>query len=170
MLRSIPAFSRAEWLRLSSFGGAVALLHIAGWGLFLFFARSNPALAGLGTLAYTFGSGKVVISTPYWHAAELLGEDRGVLVPFADSTAIASGVVGLLRDEERRDTMRRNAYRIGREMVSSEAATTPGSEFGALGQRASRRSDRRPVRCNGGRRRDGPEGHAGGLPGVGRGA
>jgi nickel/cobalt transporter (NiCoT) family protein len=55
MLRSIPALSRAEWARLSGFGGAVALLHIAGWGLFLFFARSNPALAGLGTLAYTFG-------------------------------------------------------------------------------------------------------------------
>ena len=55
MLRSIPALSRAEWLRLSGFGGAVALLHVAGWGLFLYYARSNPALAGLGTLAYTFG-------------------------------------------------------------------------------------------------------------------
>ncbi|HET7130386.1 MAG TPA: HoxN/HupN/NixA family nickel/cobalt transporter [Gaiellaceae bacterium] len=55
MLRSIPALSRAEWLRLSGFGGVVALLHIVGWGLFLWFARSNPALAGLGTLAYTFG-------------------------------------------------------------------------------------------------------------------
>src|SRR6266550_560413 len=55
MLRSIPVLSRAEWLRLSGFGGAVALLHIFGWGLFLWFARSNPALAGLGTLAYTFG-------------------------------------------------------------------------------------------------------------------
>jgi len=55
MLRSIPALSRAEWLRLSGFGGAVVFLHIAGWGLFQFFARSNPALAGLGTLAYTFG-------------------------------------------------------------------------------------------------------------------
>ncbi len=55
MLRSIPALSRAEWLRLSGFGGVVALLHIFGWGLFLWFARSNPALAGLGTLAYTFG-------------------------------------------------------------------------------------------------------------------
>ncbi|HEY1513177.1 MAG TPA: HoxN/HupN/NixA family nickel/cobalt transporter [Gaiellaceae bacterium] len=55
MLRSIPALSRAEWLRLSGFGGAVTLLHVAGWGLFLFYARPNPALAGLGTLAYTFG-------------------------------------------------------------------------------------------------------------------
>src|ERR687885_1513705 len=47
--------TRAEWLRLSGFGGAVALLHLVGWGLFVYFSRQNPALAGLGTLAYTFG-------------------------------------------------------------------------------------------------------------------
>jgi nickel/cobalt transporter (NiCoT) family protein len=43
------------WRRLSLFGGAVALLHVAGWGLFAYYAGSNPALVGLGTLAYTFG-------------------------------------------------------------------------------------------------------------------
>jgi nickel/cobalt transporter (NiCoT) family protein len=47
--------SRSEWLRLSGFGGAVVLLHLLGWGLFWFYARAYPALAGLGTLAYTFG-------------------------------------------------------------------------------------------------------------------
>src|SRR5260370_20006496 len=47
--------SRTEWLRLSGFGGAVLLLHVLGWGLFLYFSRHTPALAGLGTLAYTFG-------------------------------------------------------------------------------------------------------------------
>jgi high-affinity nickel-transport protein len=47
--------TRAEWLRLGGFGGAVLLLHLLGWGLFLFYARNNPALAGLGSLAYTFG-------------------------------------------------------------------------------------------------------------------
>ena len=51
----LPTLSRDEWLRLSGFGGAVAFLHLLGWGLFLWYARSNPALAGLGTLAYTFG-------------------------------------------------------------------------------------------------------------------
>src|SRR5438067_8121760 len=51
----LPTLSRDEWLRLSGFGGAVAFLHVAGWGLFVWYARSNPALAGLGTLAYTFG-------------------------------------------------------------------------------------------------------------------
>jgi high-affinity nickel-transport protein len=47
--------TRGEWLRLGGFGGAVLLLHVGGWGLFLFYSRHNPALAGLGTLAYTFG-------------------------------------------------------------------------------------------------------------------
>src|SRR5437899_5831701 len=44
-----------EWRRLSAFGGGVLFLHLAGWGLFLYYSRHNPALAGLGTLAYTFG-------------------------------------------------------------------------------------------------------------------
>jgi len=44
-----------EWLRLAGFGGAVGLLHLLGWGLFIYYSRTTPALAGLGTLAYTFG-------------------------------------------------------------------------------------------------------------------
>jgi len=54
-----------------------------------------------GTLAYAFGAGKAVVSTPYWHAAELLDGQRGVLVPFADPRTIAREVRGLLRDETR---------------------------------------------------------------------
>src|SRR6188472_2013293 len=49
------AMTRVEWVRLSGFGGAVIALHAAGWSLFLYYSRHNPALAGLGTLAYTFG-------------------------------------------------------------------------------------------------------------------
>ena len=55
MTRWTNALSRTEWMRLGGFGGGVALLHLLGWGLFLYYARHNPALAGLGTLAYTFG-------------------------------------------------------------------------------------------------------------------
>ncbi len=69
----------------------------------------NEAQVTSGTLAYTFGAGKAVISTPYWHAAELLAEERGVLVPFGDAAAIAREVVGLLRDETRRHAMPKNA-------------------------------------------------------------
>lgn len=82
----------------------------------------NEAQITSGTLACTFGAGKAIISTPYWHAAELLDDDRGVLVPFADAPAITREVIGLLRDDTRRHAMRKNAYKLGREMVWSNAA------------------------------------------------
>src|SRR5260221_144841 len=82
----------------------------------------NEAQITSGTLAYTFGAGKAVVSTPYWHAAELLAEERGVLVPFGDAKAIAQAVIGLLKDETRRHAMRKNAYKLGREMVWSNVA------------------------------------------------
>ena len=83
----------------------------------------NEAQITSGTLAYTFGAGKAVISTPYWHATELLADGRGVLVPFADPEAMAREVIGLLRDEPRRHALRKNAYKLGREMVWSNVAT-----------------------------------------------
>ena len=82
----------------------------------------NEAQITSGTLAYAFGSGKAVVSTPYWHAADLLGEDRGVLVPFADAAAMSREIVALLRDDTRRHAIRKNAYRMGREMIWSYAA------------------------------------------------
>ena len=82
----------------------------------------NEAQITSGTLAYTFGAGKVVVSTPYWYAAELLAEDHGVLVPFSDAQAIAREVIGLLRDDTRRDAIRKNAYKLGREMVWNNVA------------------------------------------------
>ncbi|HEY6391157.1 MAG TPA: glycosyltransferase family 4 protein [Bryobacteraceae bacterium] len=82
----------------------------------------NEAQITSGTLAYAFGAGKAVVSTPYWHASELLAEDRGVLVPFGDTPAIAREVIGLLRDDTRRHSIRKNAYRIGRDMIWSNIA------------------------------------------------
>jgi len=82
----------------------------------------NEAQITSGPLAYTFGAGKVVISTPYWHAAELLTEDCGVLVPFGDAPAIAREVIDLLRDDTRRHAIRKNAYKLGREMVWNNVA------------------------------------------------
>jgi glycosyltransferase involved in cell wall biosynthesis len=75
-----------------------------------------------GTLAYAFGAGNAVVSTPYWHAAELLTQERGKLIPFRDSGAIARAVIDLLRDDTLRHTMRKNAYKLGREMVWSRVA------------------------------------------------
>jgi glycosyltransferase involved in cell wall biosynthesis len=82
-----------------------------------------------GTLAYAFGAGNAVISTPYWHAAELLTAERGKLVPFRDARAITAAVVALLRDEPLRHTMRKNAYRLGRDMVWSRVAQLYAKSF-----------------------------------------
>src|SRR5206468_6306445 len=82
----------------------------------------NPAQITSGTLAYAFGCGKAVVSTPYWHAEELLADGRGVLVPFGDSDALARELAALLRDEPRRHAMRKKAYLLGREMIWSHVA------------------------------------------------
>jgi glycosyltransferase involved in cell wall biosynthesis len=82
----------------------------------------NPAQITSGTLAYSFGCGKAVVSTPYWHAEELLADGRGVLVPFGDSASLAREISGLLADEPRRHAMRKRAYLAGREMIWSEVS------------------------------------------------
>ena len=82
----------------------------------------NPAQITSGTLAYSFGCGKAIVSTPYWHAEELLADGRGVLVPFADPRALAREICGLLRDEPRRKAMCEQAYRLGRGMVWEHSA------------------------------------------------
>jgi glycosyltransferase involved in cell wall biosynthesis len=101
-----------------------------------------------GTLAYAFGAGKAVISTPYWHAAELLRDERGVLVPFADPKAIAREVSGLLRDETRRKTMSDRAYKLGRAMVWSNTAGLYMRSFQAA-QRQGEAAPREFVATNG---------------------
>src|SRR5581483_1235157 len=82
----------------------------------------NQAQIVSGTLAYTVGAGKAVISTPSWYAEELLSQDRGILVPFADPNAIAARVVELLDNEAERHAMRKRAYLTGRQMVWSSVA------------------------------------------------
>ncbi len=82
----------------------------------------NEAQITSGTLAYAVGAGKPVVSTPYWHAQELLADGRGVLVPFGDSDALASELTSLAGDDIRRHDIRRAAYRAGREMVWARVA------------------------------------------------
>jgi glycosyltransferase involved in cell wall biosynthesis len=67
-----------------------------------------------GTLAIALGAGKAIISTPYWHARELLADTRGVLVPFQDPGAIAEAVVKLLENDGERHAMRKRAYLYSR--------------------------------------------------------
>ena len=75
-----------------------------------------------GTLAYAFGCGTPVVSTPYWHAQELLADGRGMLVPFGSPAAIARAVCDLLGDDARRTALSTGAWQLGREMVWSRVA------------------------------------------------
>ena len=87
------------------------------------------AQAVSGTLAYALGAGKAIISTPYWHAAELLADGRGVLVPFENSDAIATAAIELLDNEAARNAMRQRAFLYARGMVWNRAAESYMSTF-----------------------------------------
>lgn len=100
----------------------------------------NPAQITSGTLAYSVGAGKAVISTPYWHAEELLVEGRGILVPFADPHAIARAVIELLDNEAERHAMRKRAYLACREMIWPNVAAMYLRSF----ERAREDRSRRP--------------------------
>ena len=67
-----------------------------------------------GTLSFAVGTGKAVVSTPYWAAEELLADGRGKLVPFGDSNEIAKAIVEILTNESLFYSLRRRAYDYGR--------------------------------------------------------
>lgn len=75
-----------------------------------------------GTLAYSHGLGRPVVSTPYWHAAELLADGSGVLVPFSDPAALGEAVASLLGDAPTRLAMGHKAYKASRPMIWPNSA------------------------------------------------
>jgi glycosyltransferase involved in cell wall biosynthesis len=75
-----------------------------------------------GTLAIALGAGKAIISTPYWHAKELLADNRGVIVPFENPEAIADSVLRLLDNDGERHAMRKRAYLHSRETIWPKTA------------------------------------------------
>ncbi|NLA27871.1 MAG: glycosyltransferase, partial [Firmicutes bacterium] len=82
-----------------------------------------------GTLAYAIACGKVIVSTPYWYAQELLDEGRGCLVPFRDSDAMADSLINLLQDRGMRTRMRKLSYQYGRKMIWREVARSYAAAF-----------------------------------------
>ena len=75
-----------------------------------------------GTLAYAMGTGKAIISTPYWYATEMLAEDRGRIVPFRNPDAMAEQIIGLLDNDVDRHAMRKKAYMFSRDAVWREVS------------------------------------------------
>ena len=75
-----------------------------------------------GTLAYAMGTGKAVISTPYWYATEMLAEERGRSVPFSNPDAMAEQIIDLLDNDVNRHTIRKKAYTFCREAIWKEVS------------------------------------------------
>ena len=78
---------------------------------------TNEAQITSGTLSYAIGAGTAVISTPYWHAKELLANGRGRLFPFQDSSSLRDILLDLLDNPEEMAELRSNAFEYGREIT-----------------------------------------------------
>lgn len=76
----------------------------------------DPRQITSGTLAYALGAGKAIVSTAYLHAKEAIGDDRGILVPFRDSAALAAAVSSLLEHPDRKQALERAAYQYASDM------------------------------------------------------
>lgn len=75
-----------------------------------------------GTLAYAMGTGKPVVSTPYWYAKEMLAEGRGCLVPFKDPDAMGQALNHILENDNERHAIRSRAYDFCRQSIWKEVA------------------------------------------------
>ncbi len=91
-----------------------------------------------GTLAYAMGTGKAVISTPYWYATEMLAEDRGRIVPFHSPDAMAEQIIDLLDNDVARHAMRKKAYMFSRDAVWKEVSRKYLQVFSEVRQNRTR--------------------------------
>lgn len=93
----------------------------------------NEAQITSGTLSYAVGSGAAVVSTPYWHATELLDHNRGRLFDFKDSEMLADTIIDLLDNEDKLNALKQNAYNYGLHL----RWPVIGSEFIKVAQEAA---------------------------------
>jgi glycosyltransferase involved in cell wall biosynthesis len=70
----------------------------------------SPNQVSSGTLSYALAAGKAVVSTPYLHAKEALGEGRGVFCKFNDPQSIAEKVTEIIEDQKLRRSLEQKAY------------------------------------------------------------
>jgi len=77
----------------------------------------NEAQITSGTLSYAIGVGSAVVSTPYWHATELLADGRGKLFDFNDSDELSTVLMELFDKPDMLKMLRKTAYNYGREIT-----------------------------------------------------
>ncbi len=77
----------------------------------------NEAQITSGTLAYAVGAGTAVVSTPYWHATEILDDGKGVLFDIGNTDQLTNVLLDLLSNPEKRNAIRQKAHEYGREIT-----------------------------------------------------
>ncbi|MDF2646736.1 MAG: glycosyl transferase family 1 [Paenibacillus sp.] len=82
-----------------------------------------------GTLAYGVGYGRVIVSTPYRYAEEMLAEGRGLLANFRDSASLEACILQLLNDPTRITEMENRTLELGKTMLWNEIAKTYAAIF-----------------------------------------
>lgn len=102
----------------------------------------NEAQVTSGALSYAMGAGAAVVSTPYWHAKELLADGSGRLFPFADSDVLARTIISLMTTPGDLERARAAAFRLTRGFTWPEV----GARYLRLGASLSSAPLRRPRR------------------------
>ncbi len=77
----------------------------------------DPQQSASGALAYAIGAGKTCISTPYLYAKEVLANNRGIIVPFRNSHAIADAVIDIFKNPQKKSAIEKKTYKFGRLMT-----------------------------------------------------
>ncbi len=99
----------------------------------------NEAQITSGTLSYAVGTGAAVLSTPYWHAAELLAEGRGRLFRFNDSDDLAKTLIELFNHPEELKELKNKAGEYGKKITWPKT----GEKYAALAEKTVK--DEHPV-------------------------
>jgi glycosyltransferase involved in cell wall biosynthesis len=102
--------------------------HVGAADIYLTPYRQEAQVVS-GTLAIALGAGKAIISTPYWHAKELLADGRGILVPFDDPASIADAAIRLLENDAERNALRKHAYLHSRSTTWQKTAQAYMASF-----------------------------------------
>jgi glycosyltransferase involved in cell wall biosynthesis len=113
-------------------------LLLAQTDVFLTPYASREQIAS-GALTFALAAGCAVVSTPYWYAQDMLASGAGLLVPFADSEAVADAICSYLDHPERLAAARAEARRVGSKLAWPAVAEATASVLAEASARAPRR-------------------------------
>ena len=77
----------------------------------------NKEQISSGTLLYALSTGKAIVSTPFLHAEEVMGEGAAMRCEFKDPDSLAEAVKNLLQFDYVKERYQKRAYQYSRPMI-----------------------------------------------------